>query len=108
MTERTDAAMFVRIFDTTVDPSDVERGKELFQKEIRPAFEAFPGCLGVEWLISVEEHSGDYVQIAAVSRWESLEAIDAATKTPEYDNALAEIRKLFAQSPIIRHFEALE
>ena len=100
--------MFVRIFDTTVDPGDVERGKELFHQDIRPAFEQFPGCLGVEWLISVEEHSGDYVQIAAVSRWESLAAIENATKTPEYDTALAEIRKLFAQSPIIRHFETVD
>lgn len=100
--------MIVRIFDTSVDPGDVERGKELFRRDVHPAFEAFPGCHGVEMLISVEEHSGDYVQIAAVSRWDSVESIEAATKTSEYETALAEIRKLFAQSPIVRHFEAVD
>jgi quinol monooxygenase YgiN len=100
--------MIVRIFDTSVDPGDVERGTQLFRDDVRPAFELFPGCHGVEMLISVEEHSGDYVQIAAVSRWDSLAAIDAATQTPGYETALAEIRKLFAQTPIIRHFEAID
>jgi len=100
--------MIVRIFDTSVDPGDVERGKELFRTDVHPAFAKFPGCHGVEMLISVEEHSGDYVQIAAVSRWDSVEAIEAATKTDEYKTALSEIRKLFAQSPIIRHFETVD
>ncbi len=100
--------MIVRIFDTSVDPGDVERGKQLFRDDVRPAFERFPGCHGVEMLISVEEHSGDYVQIAAVSRWDSMEAIATATKTPEYETALTEIRKLFAQSPIVRHFETID
>ena len=100
--------MIVRIFDTTVDPGDVERGKELFRADVRPAFEAFDGCLGVEWLIGAGEHSGDLVEVAAVSRWESMEAIERAIKTDEYERALTEIRKLFVQSPIIRHFESLD
>ena len=100
--------MIVRIFDTSVDPGDVERGKQFFRDDVRPAFERFEGCHGVEMLISVEEHSGDYVQIAAVSRWDSMVAIESATKTPEYETALANIRKLFAQSPIVRHFETID
>jgi quinol monooxygenase YgiN len=100
--------MIVRIFDTSVDPGDVERGIQLFRQDALPAFERFEGCHGIEMLISVEEHSGDYVQIAAISRWDSMEAIESATKTPEYDTALAELRKLFAQSPIVRHFETID
>lgn len=100
--------MIVRIFDTTVDPEDVERGIELFRQQVRPAFEAFDGCIGVDWLIGAGEHSGDLVEIAAVSRWESAEAIDRALQTDEYEQALTEIRKLFQQSPIVRHFEAVD
>jgi heme-degrading monooxygenase HmoA len=59
-------------------------------------------------LIGVGEHSGDLVEIVAVSRWDSVEAIEAATKTSEYEVALSEIRKLFVQSPIVRHFEAID
>jgi quinol monooxygenase YgiN len=97
--------MIVRIFDTSVDPGDVEKGKQLFRDDVQPVFSNFPGCHGVEMLISVEEHSGDFVQIAAISRWDNLEAIEAATKTSEYTTALTELRKLFAQTPIVRHFE---
>jgi quinol monooxygenase YgiN len=100
--------MIVRIFDTSVDPGDVERGKQLFRDDVQPAFAKFPGCHGVEMLISVEEHSGDFVMIAAVSRWDSMQAIDEATKTPEYDVALTELRKLFMQAPIVRHFETID
>jgi heme-degrading monooxygenase HmoA len=100
--------MIVRIFDTSVDPGDVERGTQLFRDEVRPAFAKFPGCQGVEMLIGVGEHSGDLVEIAAVSRWDSVEAIESATKTSEYEQALSEIRKLFVQSPIVRHFEAID
>lgn len=100
--------MIVRIFDTSVDPGDVERSKQLFRDDVQPAFARFPACHGVEMLISVEEHSGDFVQIAAVSRWDSMQAIDEATETPEYAAALAELRKLFAQTPIVRHFETID
>jgi quinol monooxygenase YgiN len=100
--------VIVRIFDTTVDPEDIERGKELFRQQVRPAFQAFDGCHGVEMLIGVGEHSGDLVEIAAISKWDSVQAIERAIKTDDYDNALTEIRKLFQQSPIVRHFENVD
>jgi len=100
--------MIVRIFDTSVDPGDVERGKQLFRDEVRPVFLNFPGCHDIEMVISVEEHSGDFVQIAAISRWEDMQSIEAATKTEEYATALTELRRLFAQSPIVRHFETMD
>jgi quinol monooxygenase YgiN len=100
--------MIVRIFDTAVDPTDVETGKELFRKEVQPAFAAFDGCHGIEMLIGVEEHSGDLVDIAAISRWDSLQAIENAIASDDYDRALAELRKLFQQTPIIRHFETID
>jgi quinol monooxygenase YgiN len=100
--------VIVRIFDTSVDPEDVERGKGLFRAHVRPAFEAFDGCLGVDWLIGAGEHSGDLVEVAAISRWESMAAIERAIATEEYKQALEEIRKLFQQSPIVRHFESVD
>lgn len=98
-------AVIVRIFDTTVDPGDVERGVALFRAEVAPAFDAFEGCHGIELLVGVDEHSGDLVEVCAVSRWDSREAIDAAIGSDDYRQALAEFRKLFQQTPIIRHFE---
>jgi heme-degrading monooxygenase HmoA len=100
--------MIVRIFDTAIDPQDVEKAKELFREQVRPTFESFDGCRGIEMLLGIEEHSKDLVDVASVSRWDSLEAISVATSSTEYENALEGIRKLFQQSPIVRHFEIID
>jgi quinol monooxygenase YgiN len=99
--------MIVRIFDTNIDPADVDAGKELFRTQVKPAFDLFEGCAGIEMHIGIDEHSGDLVDVVAISRWESLEAIDQATATDQYTEALAEIRKLFQRTPIVRHFEVI-
>ena len=100
--------MIIRIFDTAIDPADIERARDLFTTQVRPAFDAFDGCHGIEMFIGVEDHSGDLVEVAAVSRWDSVEAIGTATETDEYTQALAELRKLFVQAPLVRHFERVE
>jgi quinol monooxygenase YgiN len=98
-------AVIIRIFDTTVDPGDVEQAVALFRAEVAPAFDAFDGCHGIELLVGVDEHTGDLVELCALSRWDSREAIDAAIGSDDYKTALAEFRKLFQQTPIVRHFE---
>lgn len=100
--------MIIRIFDTAMDPDDVEDGKRLFREQVVPAFQAFDGCHGAEMNLGIEEHSGDLVDVISVSRWDSMDAINNATKTEEYREALQEIKKLFQRSPIIRHFELVE
>jgi hypothetical protein len=59
-------------------------------------------------VIGVEEHSQDLVDVASISRWDSLESIEEATASDDYKDALEEIRKLFQQAPIVRHFELTE
>ena len=97
--------MIVRIFDTAMDPDDIDRAMQLFRDEVIPAFQAFDGCESIEMTIGVEEHSGDLVDIASISRWDSMESVQSAIKTKEYAEALTEIRKLFQRAPIVRHFE---
>lgn len=100
--------MIVRIFDTAIEPEDVEKAKDLFRTQVAPTFAAFDGCDGLEMLLGVGEHSGDLVEVCSISRWDSMDAIEAAIKTPGYEAALAELRKLFQQAPIIRHFETVD
>lgn len=100
--------MIVRIFNTAVDPGDIERATQLFRETVRPAFESFSGCHGIEMFIGVEDHSGDLVEVAAVSRWDSLGAIGTAVESEGYTQALDELRKLFVQAPLVRHFESVD
>lgn len=100
--------MIVRIFDTAMERDDIERAKGLFLQQVRPAFAGFDGCLGIEMYVGIDAHSLDLVDVAALSRWTSTEAITTATALPQYEDALAEIRLLFQQTPIVRHFEAME
>ncbi|MFN2525186.1 MAG: antibiotic biosynthesis monooxygenase [Actinomycetota bacterium] len=100
--------MIVRIFDTAVNPEDVERGMQVFREQVKPFFDKLPGCLGIEMLIGAEEVAGGEIEVAAVSRWESLGAVQDATSSPEYDAALAEFRALFEKTPIVRHYETVD
>lgn len=100
--------MILRMFDTAVAPQDVEKAKELFRTQVRPAFDAFEGCHGIEMFISLEEHSGDYADVAALSRWDDQTAIDNALQSQEYEQALSDLKMLFQQNPIVRHFETAD
>ena len=100
--------MIIRMFDTALDPDDVEHAKELFRTQVRPAFESFAGCHGIDMYMGLEAHSGGLVDVAALSRWDSRDSIEAATKTPEYNEALTELKKLFQQVPLVRHFEIVD
>ncbi len=100
--------MIIRIFDTAMDPDDIENATNLFRREVRPVFDRFDGCHGIEMSIGVEEHTGDLVDVVSLSRWDSLDAIERATQSNDYKEAMADLRKLFQRSPIVRHFEVIE
>ncbi len=97
--------MIVRIFETAVDPDDVERHTQLFNDQVAPTFDGFQGCHGIESLVGLDEHAEGLVTIAAISRWDSMEVVRKATSSPQYKQALAEIHDLFRQTPLVRHFE---
>lgn len=100
--------MIMRLFDTAIDPDDVELIKELFRRDILPAFNRLDGFKNITLHLGVEEHGGDLVECVAISTWESLDAVRSAESTQEYAEAMREIRKLFGQAPLIRHFETVE
>ncbi len=100
--------MILRMFDTAIDPQDIERAKELFRDQVQPAFEAFDGCSGIEMYLGIEEHSRGLVDVAAISKWDSMAAIEKVIGTEEYTETLAELKKLFQQTPIVRHFETID
>lgn len=100
--------MIVRITQATVDPEDAPRAAETFRDRIRPTFESFEGCEGIEMHMGIEEHSGDQVDVVTISRWASRQALDDVSRTGEYAEAMDHIRSFFHQSPIVRHFESID
>jgi heme-degrading monooxygenase HmoA len=100
--------MIIRMFDTAIDPEDTEKAKSLFRDQVQPAFERFEGCEGIEMFIGLETHSGGLTDVAAISRWGSMNMIEKAVASDEYQEAMADLKKLFAQSPIVRHFESID
>lgn len=100
--------MIIRMFDTAIDAEDVERAKELFTSVIQPAFSAFEGCHGIDMYMGLDNRAGEFVEVAAISRWDRRASIDTATASGEYAEALSEFKKLFQNAPIVRHFEAVD
>ena len=100
--------MIIRMFDTAIDPEDVERGKAIMKDKTTPTFAGLAGCHGITFFMGLEDHSGGLVDVAAISRWDSMEAIESAMETDEYKQALAELKEIFQQTPIVRHFEAVD
>jgi hypothetical protein len=99
--------MIIRMFDTAVDPADVELAKEIFLAQVQPAFEKFEGCHGIDMYIGLEQHSQNLTDVAALSKWDSMALIEKAVAGEEYTDALVNLKRLFQQTPIVRHFETL-
>ena len=98
-------AEYLRLFLSAVDPKDIDDVRRLFADDVRPAFQRLPGCLGIELLINVEHNAGGLVDGAALSRWDSLEAMEAALASREVEEALVRVLRLLHQEPVTRVFE---
>lgn len=97
--------MIIRVTDTAIDPEDLERCRQLTREQVAPAFEEIEGCRGIEIHVRIDERHGDLLEIAAVSRWETVEAMEAAVRSESYSDAMADLRGLFQQAPIVRIFD---
>lgn len=100
-------AEFIRLYQSAVSPADVEEMKRLFIDDVVPAFEAAPGCLRLELAVTVEPNAGGLVEGTAISRWASLEAMDAAVASHAVQEALVRVRQLLRQEPVSKVLEVL-
>ncbi len=100
-------ADYLRLFQSAVDPADVDEVRRLFVDDVKPAFEAIVGCLSVELTVSVEKNAGGLVEGAVVSRWSSLEAMETAVASRPVQEAIVRVRQLLRQEPVAKVFEIL-
>ena len=99
---------YLRLYQSAVDPSDVEEMRRLFFDDVVPAFSKSPGCLGLELTVSIEPNAGGLVEGAAISRWSSLEEMSAAMTSHEVTEALVRIRLLLRQEPVSKVLQVLQ
>ena len=98
---------YIRLFQTAVDPADVEEVARLFEDDVKPVFARLDGCISIELVVSVDKNAGGLVDGAALSRWSSIEKMETALDSREVSEALIRVRQLLRQEPISRVFEVL-
>ena len=95
----------IRMLQSAVDPADIDTVVQLFADDVVPAFTGIDGCLGIELLMSVESNAGGLVEGAALSRWESREAMEKGVNSRQAAEAQVRIIELLRQEPVVRIFE---
>jgi quinol monooxygenase YgiN len=99
--------MYVRWFLSAVDPADVDEVRRLFEEDVRPAFKGIDGCSSIELVVNTEVNAGGLVEGAALSRWESLEALERALSLREVTESMVRILALLRLEPVSKTFEVV-
>jgi quinol monooxygenase YgiN len=99
---------YVRIFNSAVDPSEIDLVRKAFEEELRPVFSTVDGCESLELLIGTEPNAGGLVEGCILARWRSPDDIERAYGRSEVREAASKIRSLLRQEPVIRLYEILE
>lgn len=97
----------LRMFQTAIDPADVDTLCRLFAEDVLPVYRELPGCLGIELVMSVGSSAGGLVEGAAISRWSGLEEMEKAIASRPVTEAQVRVLQLLRQEPVIRVFEVL-
>ncbi len=98
---------FMRLYQSAVDPADVDEMRRLFVDDVVPAFRQTTGCLDIELAVTVEPNAGGLVEGTAISRWASLEEMNAAIASRGVQEALVRVRQLLRQEPISKVLQIL-
>ena len=97
----------LRLFQSAIDPADVEELRSLFLDDVKPAFESVTGCLGIELIMSTDKNAGGLVEGAALSRWATRDAMEAGLESRVLAEAQVRIFQLLRQEPVVRVFEVI-
>ena len=100
--------MFLRLFSSAVDPSDLDEVRRIFAEDIGPVFESFSGCVSMELLLGTDPNAGGLVDAAALSRWQSHNDLTTAIESRAVAESMVRILPFLQLEPVIRMFEIVE
>ena len=98
---------YVRVFQSAIDPADLDRVRQLFADDVAPAFRGLTGCLSIELVMSCDHNAGGLVEGAAISRWESRHAMEEAVGSRPAREGMVRILQVLRQEPVTRVFEVV-
>ena len=96
------------MYQSAVDPADVDDVRRLFNDDVKPVFDRIAGCESIELLINTSGNAGGLVEGCALSRWRSLDELERALETRDVTEALVRIRTMLRQEPVTKTFEVLK
>ncbi len=99
---------YIRMFQSAVDPSEIETMQKLFNDDVRPVFDQAIGCEWIELLISTEQNAGGLVDGCSFSKWDTIENLEAALESRPVLEALVRVRGLLRQEPVTRTYRVLD
>ena len=99
--------MFLRLFTTAVDPSDLDEVNRIYTEDIKAAFEAIAGCTLIELVVSTEKSAGGLIDAAVLSHWTSLEELNAALQSRTVAESIVRILPFLQIEPVTKTFEVL-
>jgi quinol monooxygenase YgiN len=97
----------LRLFQSAIDPADVDELRKLFLDDVKSAFESVAGCLGIELITCTDPNAGGLIEGAALSRWETREVMEANIDSRPLVEAQVRIFELLRQEPVVRVFEVI-
>jgi len=100
--------VYVRLFSSAIDPSDLTEVRRIFAEDIRPVFESLPGCTSMELLLGADRNAGGLVDAAALSRWKTQDDLVAAIESRAVAESMVRILAFLQLEPVIRMFEIVE
>lgn len=98
---------FFRMFQTAVDPADLDEVRRLFADDVLPVYREFAGCTSIELVLGMDHHPGGLLECATVSRWDDLDTMREAMGSRAAKEAQVRIFELLRQEPLVRVFEVL-
>lgn len=98
----------LRLFCSAVDPDELPELRRLFLADVKPAFDGCPGCRGIELAVNHQTNAGGLVDVDAISRWDSVEAMEAGIGSRMIQEAVVRFRSLLRQEPVTKVLEVLE
>jgi len=100
--------VFVRLFSSAIDPSDLDEVRRIFAEDIAPVFESLPGCVSMELLLGTGRNAGGLIDAAALSRWTSQDDLTKAIESRAVAESMVRVLPFLQLEPVIRMFEIVE